>query len=161
AIYKPRRGEAPLWDFPDGTLYRREYAAYLVSQALGWAFIPTTIVREGPHGVGSFQTYVDHDPKQSYRNASDDQRARLMRIAVFDIFANNADRKVVHVLMGKDNRLWGIDHGLTFNVAPKLRTVIWEFCGEPIPEDLRHEVTAFLEDPVRVTALTDQLREQI
>src|SRR5918999_2700568 len=136
-IYKPRRGEVPLWDFPDGTLYRRELAAYVFSQHLGWPFIPPTVIRDGPYGVGSVQLYVEPDPRVTYDHLRTRLPHELRRIAVFDCVANNADRKAGHFLLGQhDGQLWGIDHGLTFNAAPKLRTVVWDYCGEPIPEDL-------------------------
>jgi hypothetical protein len=133
SIYKPRAGEAPLWDFPSGTLYQREYAAYLVSQRLGWEFIPHTVIRDGPHGVGTVQLYVDPDDESHYFNFRGQHQDELMRMTVFDLVANNADRKAGHAFRGReDGRLWGIDHGLTFHVNPKLRTVLWDFCGEPV-----------------------------
>jgi len=137
AIYKPRAGEAPLWDFPDGTLYQREYAAYLVSQALGWDFIPLTVIRDGPHGIGTVQAYVEPDEEAHYFRFRGEYPDELRRVALFDLITNNADRKAGHCFIGVDDRrVWGIDHGLTFNVQPKLRTVIWDFCGEPIAEEL-------------------------
>ena len=159
AVYKPRRGEVPLWDFPDGTLYRREYAAYLVTQALGWKFIPTTIVREGPHGVGTMQIYVHHNPKVDLDAMRKTNANELLRVALFDVFANNADRKTGHCLQDYEGKLWGIDHGLTFNVAAKLRTVIWDFCGKPIPEDACAEMEEFLTDQKRVDELNAQLSD--
>lgn len=137
AIYKPRAGEAPLWDFPDGTLYLREYAAYLVSQALGWEFIPPTVIRDGPHGIGTVQAYIEPDQEEHYFRFRAHYRDELRRVALFDLITNNADRKAGHCFIGEsDRRVWGIDHGLTFNVQPKLRTVIWDFCGEPIDDEL-------------------------
>ena len=133
AIYKPRDGESPLWDFPSGTLYRREYAAYLLSQILGWDFIPFTIIREGPYGIGSMQRFVEHDPRQNYYSLTNADAAQLKVIACFDLVANSADRKPNHVLLDAGGKLWSIDHGLTFHAATKIRTVIWDFCGEPIP----------------------------
>ena len=159
AVYKPRRGEVPLWDFPDGTLYQREYASFLVTTALGWEFIPPTVIREGPHGVGTVQLYVDHDPKADPDTFRKTNEGELMRIVLFDIFANNADRKSSHTLRDRAGKLWGIDHGLTFNVGGKLRTVIWDFCGEPIPNWLKAEITGFLNDTARVDSLQHQLRE--
>lgn len=159
AVYKPRRGEVPLWDFPDGTLYRREYASFLVTQALGWSFIPPTVVRDGPYGVGTVQWYVDHDAKADPDSFRTSNATELMRISLFDFFANNADRKTSHTLRGRDGKLWGIDHGLTFNTASKLRTVIWDFCGQPIPDEVKTEMSAFLNDRPRVEALNAQLRE--
>jgi hypothetical protein len=137
AIYKPEEGAAPLWDFPTGTLYRREYASYLLSRLLGWRFIPPTVVRSGPYGIGTVQLYIE--PEKEIRGERGWQRFanELLQVAVFDVVANNADRKPSHFFLGRFQRqLWGIDHGLTFNVAPKLRTVLWEFAGEPIPDDI-------------------------
>jgi uncharacterized repeat protein (TIGR03843 family) len=145
AIYKPRRGEAPLWDFPDGTLFKREYAAYLFSQVLGWKFIPLTIIRDGPHGIGTLQLYVDHDPKISYFNIRESNPDALKMIACFDLAANNADRKAVHFLQAPGEKIWGIDHGLTFHSALKVRTVVWDFGGEPIPNHLLKALSSFLE----------------
>ncbi len=143
-IYKPLRGEAPLYDFPDGSLYRRERASYLLARALGWGMIPPTVVRDGPHGIGSMQLYVEHRPRASYFTMKSSHEADLRRFAVFDTIANNADRKGGHCLEGMDGRVWGIDHGLTFHHQPKLRTVIWDYAGEPVGDDLLTGVTAVL-----------------
>ena len=159
AVYKPRRGEIPLWDFPDGTLYKRERAAYLTAVALGWDIVPPTIVRDGPHGVGSFQLLVDVEPRQDYFKYKDGHVAEVQCIGLFDVIANNADRKAGHILKDRSGKLWGIDHGLTFNTQPKLRTVIWDWQGEPIPGPLRHQLEAFRCDPKRVAALRSQLSE--
>ncbi len=134
AIYKPRDGEVPLWDFPKGTLYKREYGAYLLSQTLGWDFIPRTIVRDGPYGIGSVQQYVEHDPRMNYYALSEADADELRMIACFDLVANNTDRKANHVLVDGDGKLWGIDQALTFHADTKIRTVIWDFGGEPIPD---------------------------
>lgn len=148
-IYKPRAGEAPLWDFPSGTLYQREYASYLVSRELGWDFIPHTVIRDGPHGIGTIQAYIEPEEESHYFAFRDQHHGELRRIAVFDLVTNNADRKAGHCFRGRDDqRIWGIDHGLTFNVHPKLRTVIWDFCGDPIPDDLLHGLTRIHDDPV-------------
>ena len=141
AIYKPRDGEATLWDFPRGTLYKREYAAYLLSEILGWNFIPQTVIREGRHGIGSVQQFVEHDPRQNYYTLTSANATDLRMIACFDLVANNTDRKAVHLLLGPDGKLWGIDHGLTFHADTKIRTVIWDFGGEPIPESLLVSLT--------------------
>ncbi len=133
AIYKPRDGEAPLWDFPDGTLYRRERAAYLVSEALGWRIVPPTVIRSGPYGVGVVQWFVNCAPNYDYRTLVEAHGEEFKKIAVFDCLVNNADRKVGHCLLEGDGHLWGIDHGLTFHSVPKLRTVIWDFAGQPVP----------------------------
>jgi len=144
AIYKPRRLERPLWDFPGG-LDRREVAAYLLSRALGWELVPETVLRDdAPLGPGSLQRFVDADFSQHYFTLLEQPRHRpaLMRMAVFDLLANNADRKGGHCLVDGDDHLWGIDHGLCFHPAPKLRTVIWDFAGEEIPGDCLDDVAA-------------------
>ena len=136
AIYKPRDGEAPLWDFPSGTLYKREYAAYLLSQILRWDFIPFTTIREGPYGIGTVQLFVEHDPRHNYYSLTEANTAQLKTIACFDLIANSTDRKPGHLLLDSVGKLWSIDHGLTFHADTKIRTVIWDFCGEPIPKAL-------------------------
>ena len=141
AVYKPRDGEAPLWDFPSGTLYKREYGAYLLSEILGWDLVPLTVVRDGPYGIGSVQLFVDHDPKVHYFSLKDDCGEQLKKIACFDLVSNNADRKGVHCIQGPDGKVWGIDHGLTFNSVLKVRTVIWDYAGEPIPEPYLNDIT--------------------
>jgi uncharacterized repeat protein (TIGR03843 family) len=138
AVYKPHKGERPLWDFPGG-LYRREVAAYLLSEALGWGLVPETVERsEGPFGQGSVQRFVHEDGTSHYFTLRDDPKwhPTLMRMCAFDVAANNADRKSGHVLLAED-RLWAIDNGLCFNEDDKLRTVIWDFGGVPLdPEDI-------------------------
>ena len=138
AVYKPAGGEQSLWDFPDG-LYRREVAAYVLSEALGWGIVPPTVERDdGPFGPGSLQLFVAADYEQHYFTLFDQggHEDALRRMCAFDIVANNADRKSGHVLLGPDGRLWGIDHGLCFHHQAKLRTVIWDFAGEPVPRHL-------------------------
>jgi len=138
AIYKPRRGERPLWDFPSG-LDHREVAAYELSRALGWGLVPVTILRDGPLGTGSVQAFVDADFEQHYFTLLEDEAHHdaLRRMCAFDLIGNNTDRKSGHVLLGLDGRIYGIDHGLMFHHEFKLRTVIWEFGGEPIPDEVR------------------------
>lgn len=136
AIYKPRNGEIPLWDFPSGTLHLRECASYLLAEALGWCFIPRTVLREGPHGPGSMQLYVEHNPRVHYFTLREDYTDELRRICLFDLLTNNADRKSGHTILGEDGQVWGIDHGLTFHPHPKLRTVIWDYADEPVPDNL-------------------------
>ncbi|MBX3005275.1 MAG: SCO1664 family protein [Anaerolineales bacterium] len=141
AVYKPVKGEQPLWDFPPETLAGREVAAYLLSEALGWALVPPTVLRaDGPFGPGSLQLRVAHDPELHYFTFEDAVRQQLRPAAVFDLLANNADRKGGHVLLGEDGHLWLIDHGICFHEEPKLRTVIWDFAGEPIPAELLEPV---------------------
>ncbi len=139
AVYKPLRGEQPLWDFPDNTLARREVAAYLVSEALGFHFVPfTTLRQDGPfYGPGSLQQFIESDPEYHYFNFSEANKQRLRPVVLFDLLANNADRKGSHILIEKGtDKLWVIDHGLCFHHEEKLRTVLWDFAGEPIPHDL-------------------------
>jgi uncharacterized repeat protein (TIGR03843 family) len=143
AVYKPQRGERPLWDFPDGTLCLREYAAFVVSQALGWGLVPPTVLREGPHGLGTVQLYVDADPDEHFFNLRDEYPAEFQRVALFDVLVNNADRKGGHCLRDRHGHIWCIDHGLTFNPQPKLRTVIWDYAGQPIPPDLQDDLRVF------------------
>ena len=144
AIYKPRMGERPLWDFPDGTLCNRETASYLTSEALGWSMVPPTFLRDGTRGVGSVQLFIDHNPEEHYYTF-DKLRVthQLERMAIFDAIANNADRKGGHCILDDDQRLWGIDHGLTFNISEKLRTVIWDYSGMPIPRDILADLHCF------------------
>jgi len=150
AIYKPGRGERPLWDFPGG-LYRREVAACRLSEALRWGVVPTTVVRgDGPLGEGSLQRFVDADFSEHYFTLleHDDLHPQLRRMAVFDLLANNADRKSGHCLLTvEDRRVWGIDHGVCFHDEPKLRTVIWDFAGEPIDADLLADVARLVDEP--------------
>jgi uncharacterized repeat protein (TIGR03843 family) len=136
AVYKPEAGESPLWDFPDGTLARREVAAWEVAAALGWPDVPSTVLRDGPHGRGSVQRFVDLDPEEHFFTLRDRRLADFRAVAIFDAVVNNADRKAGHCLLGADGRIWLIDHGVCFNIEPKLRTVIWDFADEPIEEAL-------------------------
>ena len=145
AVYKPHRGERPLWDFPDG-LFLREVAAYELSVALGWDLVPETVLRDdAPLGRGSLQRFVAADFEQHYFTLLEDSRhhAQLRRVAVFDLLANNADRKSGHCLLTEDDHIWGIDHGLCFHAEPKLRTVIWDFGGDRVDEDLKADVARF------------------
>ena len=144
AIYKPRDGETPLWDFDPGSLYKREYASFLLSRILGWPSVPLTLVREGPYGVGSVQLYVKSDPEVTYFDLVSDRTNDLERFAVFDLLANNADRKAGHCLLGPDGRIWSIDHGLTFHVSFKVRSVMIELWDRPIPEPLLNDLEAVL-----------------
>jgi len=136
AVYKPRRGETPLWDFPRGTLCQREVAAYLLASALGWPNIPATLLREGPEGEGSVQLFVAFDPEQHYFTMEGTRDDDFRRVALFDLVVNNADRKGGHCLLAPDDTIWVVDHGVCFHEEPKLRTVIWTFVGQPIPDAL-------------------------
>jgi uncharacterized repeat protein (TIGR03843 family) len=158
AIYKPRRGERPLWDFPSG-LDHREVAAYELSEALGWDLVPHTIRRDGPLGVGSVQQFVDADFEQHYFTLYEDEanHPQLRAMCAFDLVGNNTDRKSGHCLLGLDGRIRGIDHGLMFHRDFKLRTVIWEFGGEEIPDELLEAIDALAstELPDPLAALLD------
>jgi hypothetical protein len=156
AVYKPRRGEAPLWDFPDGTLCAREVAAYVVARSLGWPNVPATILRDGPYGVGSVQRFVRFDPEEHYFTLSERFPEEFLRIAVFDLVVNNADRKAGHCLLGDDGRIHVVDHGVCFSAEPKLRTVIWDFVGAEIPGPLREDLAALARE-VRSGAAGDEL----
>jgi uncharacterized repeat protein (TIGR03843 family) len=173
-VYKPVRGERPLWDFPDGTLADREYAAYLVSNATGWTVAPPTILRDGPLGPGMCQLWIDEErqsdeplvgflparrvPAGWHRIAAarDDSGRpyalahaddpRLARMAVFDAVVNNADRKGGHVLPTVDGRLYGVDHGVCFHIHDKLRTVLWGWAAQPMPDDVKETVSRLRAD---------------
>ncbi len=141
AVYKPAQGETPLWDFPPSTLFRREVAAYRLARHLGWPSIPPTVVRvEAPHGVGALQMYIDADPRLSYLRPPAGPTPDWLPVALFDVLTNNADRKAGHCLFDATGKLWVIDHGLTFHVEPKLRTVIWDQAGQPVPPALRDDL---------------------
>lgn len=163
AVYKPVRGERPLWDFPPGSLAAREVAAYVASRALGWDLVPPTVLRDdGPAGAGSLQLFVDADPERHYFKFSEEQKQRLRPVAAFDALVNNADRKGGHVLLAPDGRLWVIDHGVCFHAQDKLRTVVWDFAGEPIPPPLLDDVQRFharLSDDLALRAEFERLLE--
>lgn len=148
AVYKPRRGERPLWDFPDGTLCLREVAACVLSDALGWGVVPVTVLRpDGPFGEGALQRFVDHDPEEHYFTLLDGREDRFREFAVLDVLANNTDRKGGHCLRDQVNDvIVGIDHGLTFHPMWKLRTVIWDFAGEGLTPELTDTVCRFSQD---------------
>ncbi len=164
-VYKPISGERPLWDFPDGTLAQREYAAYLVSEALGWGVVPPTLLRDGPFGEGMCQLWVHADERElvdivprgevadGWLGVLDAYDARdnpitlvhedspaLRRMAVFDAIVNNADRKGGHILGADTGEVYGVDHGVTFNVDEKLRTVLWGWAGSRVPDDIIADV---------------------
>ncbi len=141
AVYKPQRGERPLWDFPDGTLCYRETAAYVTSKELCWEIVPPTVLREGPRGLGSFQFFIDHDPQVNYFSFDETMMPHLKRMAAFDYMINNADRKGGHCLVDCDGHLWGIDHGIAFNSVHKLRTVIWDYAGQSISDALLNDIS--------------------
>lgn len=142
AIYKPVSGETPLYDFPHGTIHHREIAAYEFAQLLEWPLVPPTVERTGPRGEGSLQLFIEHDPAQHYfvLRREESLHEQLVRMAVFDLIANNADRKGGHVLCDAEAQLWGIDNGLCFHCEEKLRTVIWDFAGVAIPPPLLADI---------------------
>jgi len=151
AIYKPHRGERPLWDFPSG-LFKREVAACVLSDAMGLHVVPPTVVRDGPFGEGSLQWFIDARFEEHYFTLfeqREDLHDQFRAIAAFDIVANNTDRKSGHCLIDADDRVWAIDNGLCFSADFKLRTVIWEFGGEPLSDDLRARVREVASDPPR------------
>lgn len=140
AVYKPTRGERPLWDFPEGTLALREMAAYVVSEALGWQLVPPTVLRDGPHGSGAVQLYIDADAQEHYFTFGPHHPREAQQIALFDAVVNNADRKAGHCLIDAQGHIWAIDHGVCFSPEPKLRSVIWDYAGQPIPPDLLQDL---------------------
>jgi hypothetical protein len=174
AVYKPRSGEAPLWDFPEGSLAAREVAAFVAASDLGWPRVPPTVLRDGPQGPGSVQRYVAFDPTRHYLTMQEERPDDFRRVALFDVVVNNADRKSGHCLLGEDRELFVVDHGVCFHEEPKLRTVIWEFAGEPIPPEAASDLEAFgtrlrsdplrerlktLLSPAEIDATDERLRE--
>jgi len=155
-IYKPLSGERPLWDFPPG-LYKREIAAYRLSEAMGYHIVPPTVLREGPLGEGSLQLFITHDPAQHYFTLLDTREElhdQLRTMAVFDVVANNTDRKGGHVLLDNDGAIWGIDHGVCFSDDFKLRTVIWDFAGQTIADAFLSPLESLMHSvPISVAAL--------
>ena len=138
AVYKPTQGEQPLWDFETNTLAQREVAAYIVSERLGFHIVPFTILRkDGPYGAGSLQQFIDHNPNYHYFTFSPEDKLLLKPVVLFDLLINNADRKGGHVFFENDShQLFAIDHGICFHEDDKLRTVLWDFGGQGIPDDL-------------------------
>jgi uncharacterized repeat protein (TIGR03843 family) len=143
AVYKPKRGEQPLWDFPESSLAHREVAAYLISESLGLHIVPfTTLRQDGPYGAGSLQQFIDYDPEYHYFNFTSEDKDLLRPVVLFDLLINNADRKGGHVFFENDtHKLFAIDHGICFHEGDKLRTVLWDFSGQKIPDDLLARLT--------------------
>lgn len=158
AIYKPGRGERPLWDFPPD-LYKREVATYRLAAALGWDVVPPTVIGTGPYGEGSVQAFVDADFAEHYFTLFEDGVGidDFKLLCALDIIANNTDRKSGHCLLARNGRIYGIDHGLSFHAEFKLRTVIWEFADEPLGDELTADITRFLDEgpPVELLTLLD------
>ncbi len=161
AVYKPARGEQPLWDFPASSLGKREAAAYEVSQSLGWDLIPPTVYRTKslPLGAGSLQLFFRHDPQIHYFSLVESERPKLIQVCIFDCLVNNADRKGGHVLQDEDGHLWCIDQGLCFNEEDKLRTVIWDFAGQSIPGNLLNDIHRLEQTLQKNTELTGILQK--
>ncbi len=143
-IYKPAAGERPLRDFPYGSLHKREWSAYVLADALGWPAVPPTVVREGPHGEGSVQLFIDADFTKHYFNLREERLEDYTPVAMFDVLINNADRKGGACLLDKEDRIWAVDHGLTFNPLARRRTVMFEFNGTPYPEELLASVEGLM-----------------
>ncbi len=157
-IYKPAAGERPLRDFPYGTLHHREWSAYIIADALGWPAVPPTVVREGPHGIGSVQLFIDADFAKHYFNMREDRLDDYTPVAMFDVLVNNADRKGGACLLDADDTIWAVDHGLTFNPMARRRTVMFEFNGTPYPDELLASIEALLTSLDRPdSALRDKL----
>lgn len=160
AVYKPAAGERPLWDFPSESLYQREVAAFELSSWLGWNLVPVTVARpDGPLGAGSIQLFVDHDPDEHYFTLMESHRRAFKRIAFFDMLANNADRKAGHCVVDRSGHVWAIDHGLTFHVEPKLRTVLWDFAGERLPAPERRAAIRLAQALEAPSEIGDRLAE--
>lgn len=141
AVYKPRRGERPLWDFPPGSLAAREVAAYLVAGAGRFGFVPPTVLRsDAPLGSGSLQLFIEHDPNRHYFSLVEERGHDFAQFAAFDVVINNADRKAGHIIEDARGELWAVDHGLSFNTEDKLRTVIWDFGGDPVEDPVRDKL---------------------
>lgn len=147
AIYKPERGEQPLWDFP-GSLFMREIAAFVLSEQLGWGHVPPTIEVDGPAGIGSLQLFVPANFEEHYFTILDDVQFHqaFREICAFDFVANNTDRKAGHILLDDENELWCIDNSLCFHQEFKLRTVVWDFAGEQLPDYISESLQRFLDD---------------
>jgi hypothetical protein len=135
AVYKATVAERPLFDFPEGTLARREVAAFLVSEATGWGVVPPTVLRQGPFGEGMVQQWIHADPGVDRAAMIVGGDPRLRQMAVFDAIVNNTDRKGGHILPMPDGHVFGVDHGVTFSTVPKLRTVLWGWIGTPFEAD--------------------------
>lgn len=162
AVYKPVRGEQPLWDFPTGTLSKREVAAYILSEGMGWEMVPPTVFRRKlPLGPGSLQYYIEHDPEYHYFNFTDEDKQLLKPAVVFDLIVNNADRKGSHILKDVDGHLWLIDHGVCFHEEDKIRTVVWDFAGQEIPGNLIMDLRGLAERLEKKGELWMKLAEMI
>ena len=160
AVYKPGRGERPLWDYPPD-LYRREVAAAVVDEALRWSLVPPTVIRDGPFGLGSLQEFIAAADDEHYFTLLErpEHHHALKAVCIFDLLINNGDRKSGHCLLGLDGRIRAIDHGLSLHAEPKLRTVIWDFAGQAMPTDLLADVEGLISRPEALVGLEPLIDE--
>ena len=162
AVYKPQKGEMPLWDFPPESLAGREVAAYIISDALGWELVPPTIIRrKAAFGKGSLQVFIEHNPEENYFTFDKPTLESLVPVALFDLVINNADRKGSHILLDENRKIWLIDHGLCFHTEPKLRTVIWDFAGQEIPPSLLADISRLRQSLAEKTKIYVDLHKHL
>lgn len=159
AVYKPTQGEQPLWDFPSGTLANREVAAFLISEVLGWRLVPSTVLRNGPYGLGSVQLFVDFAPDGHYFNFTEIEKEICRSVAAFDYVINNADRKGGHIVRSNDGNIWLIDHGVCFHCEEKLRTVLWDFAGERLTNHMLSDIADLATAINSPSKLANELRK--
>lgn len=156
-VYKPVAGERPLWDFPHGTLASREVAAYRISELSGIGCVPPTVLRDGPYGLGAVQRWIDVDENIDVIELGQSQDPRIRSMALFDVVVNNTDRKFGHILPARDGRVFGCDHGVTFHVDYKLRTVLWQFAGLDLSDEEKELLISLLTKIDRDTGLNSLL----
>ena len=160
-IYKPVAGERPLWDFPDGNLANREYAAFLISEIAKWNLVPTTILREGPFGPGMVQQWIDIDETVDLALFYSQDQPLLRKLALFDAVINNTDRKIGHLLPTADGKLMGCDHGVTFHHEDKLRTVLWQWAGMALSDQEKIELRKLVEGILKEQVVFQELLTEI
>ena len=160
-IYKPVAGERPLWDFPDGNLANREYAAFLISEIAKWNLVPTTILREGPFGPGMVQQWIDIDETVDLALFYSQDQPLLRKLALFDAVINNTDRKIGHLLPTADGKLMGCDHGVTFHHEDKLRTVLWQWAGMALSDQEKIELRKLVEEILKEQVVFEELLTEI
>ena len=160
-IYKPVAGERPLWDFPDGNLANREYAAFLISEIAEWNLVPTTILREGPFGLGMVQQWIDIDETVDLALFYSQDKPLLRKLALFDAVINNTDRKIGHLLPTADGKLLGCDHGVTFHHEDKLRTVLWQWAGIALSDQEIIELRKLAEEILKEQVVFHKLLTEI
>ncbi|MCL0101617.1 SCO1664 family protein [Dehalococcoidia bacterium] len=159
-VYKPRDGEAPLWDFPSKSLYVRERLAYAVSEALGWGLVPLTIIRDGPFGIGSMQLFIESQIGKHYFDLISGHKDSMLRIAVFDLIINNCDRKGGHTIVDNKGHIWAIDHGLSFLAGSKVRTVMWDLLDEPLSPEIKRAIAMLCQNSQLMDMLSSDLSIQ-